>query len=91
VSCRFEDVSSESWTALQVFALPTYICINYLPTHTCSARQSLQRSGANPTILSCDASAVKIYNATSSPVRFENKIIPFYSEKTHQPTTMLAL
>jgi hypothetical protein len=30
--------------------------------------------GANPTIVSCNASAVKIDNATGSLVRFENKI-----------------
>jgi hypothetical protein len=29
---------------------------------------------ANPTIVSYNASAVKIYNATSSPVRLANKI-----------------
>jgi hypothetical protein len=29
--------------------------------------------GANPTIVSHNASAVKIYNAASSLVRFENK------------------
>jgi hypothetical protein len=29
--------------------------------------------GANPTISSCNASAVKIYNATGSLARFENK------------------
>jgi hypothetical protein len=34
--------------------------------------------GPNPTIVSYDAGAVKIYNATSSLVRFENKNIFFY-------------
>jgi hypothetical protein len=29
--------------------------------------------GANPTIVSNNASAVKFYNATGSPVRFESK------------------
>jgi hypothetical protein len=29
--------------------------------------------GANPTIVSCNANAVKIYNATSSLERFQNK------------------
>jgi hypothetical protein len=33
--------------------------------------------GANPTIVSYSASAVKIYNATNSLVRFENKNIFF--------------
>jgi hypothetical protein len=37
--------------------------------------------GANPTIVSYNASAVKIYNATSSIVRFENKIIIFFFAK----------
>jgi hypothetical protein len=32
----------------------------------------LKLPGANPTIASYNASAVKIYNATSSLVRFEN-------------------
>jgi hypothetical protein len=35
----------------------------------------------NPTIVSYNASAVKIYNATSSLVRFENKNIFFCLEK----------
>jgi uncharacterized protein YdhG (YjbR/CyaY superfamily) len=34
--------------------------------------------GANSTIASYNASVVKIYNATSSLVRFENKSIFFY-------------
>jgi hypothetical protein len=38
------------------------------------------KSGANPTIVSYNASAVKIYNATSSLVRLENFFIQF--EKT---------
>jgi hypothetical protein len=29
--------------------------------------------GLNPTIVSCNVSVVKIFNATSSLVRFENK------------------
>jgi hypothetical protein len=29
--------------------------------------------GANPKIVSCNASAVKIYNSTSSLVRYENE------------------
>jgi hypothetical protein len=33
----------------------------------------LRPPGANPTIVSYNASAVKIYNATSNLVRFENK------------------
>jgi hypothetical protein len=47
--------------------------------------------GANPTTVSYNASVVKIYNATSSLVRFENKNIFFYFEKTLLPTTTLAL
>jgi hypothetical protein len=35
----------------------------------------------NPTIVSYNASAAKIYNTTSSLVRFENKSIFFYFEK----------
>jgi hypothetical protein len=38
--------------------------------------------GANPTIVSYNASAVKFYNTTSSLVRFENKTIFFYFEIT---------
>jgi hypothetical protein len=34
---------------------------------------TLGSSGANPTIVSFNAGAVKAYNATSSLVRFENK------------------
>jgi hypothetical protein len=40
-----------------------------------------EQSGANPTIMSYNASAVKIYNPTSSIVRFQNKDILFYNEK----------
>jgi hypothetical protein len=42
----------------------TYVCTHVL-NHSCP--------GANPTIVNYDASAVKIYNATSSLVRFKNK------------------
>jgi hypothetical protein len=38
--------------------------------------------GPNPTIVSYNASAVKIYNATSSHVRFENKSIVFLNVKS---------
>jgi hypothetical protein len=38
--------------------------------------------GANPTIAIYNASAVKIYNATSSLVRFEDTNILFFIEKT---------
>jgi hypothetical protein len=38
--------------------------------------------GANPTIVSHNASALKIYNATSSLVRFETKNIFFCFERT---------
>jgi hypothetical protein len=46
--------------------------------------------GANPTIASYNASAVKIYNASGSLARFENRNIFFYFEKMLQPTTRLA-
>jgi hypothetical protein len=39
-------------------------------------------SGANPTIVSYNAGVVKTYNATSSLVRYENKNIIIYFEKT---------
>jgi hypothetical protein len=38
-------------------------------------------SGANPATVSFDASAVKIYDAASSLLRFEIKNIVFYFEK----------
>jgi hypothetical protein len=38
-------------------------------------------SGANPTIVSYNASVVNFYNATGSLARFENKNISFYFEK----------
>jgi hypothetical protein len=38
--------------------------------------------GANPTIVSYNASAVEIHNATSSLVRFEGKNIFLYIEET---------
>jgi hypothetical protein len=37
--------------------------------------------GANPTIASYNAGAVKFYNGTSSPVRFENNIFLLYFKK----------
>jgi hypothetical protein len=49
---------------------PRYFLIAQLPS-----------PGPNPTIVSYNASVVKIYNATSSLVRFENKNIFFYFEK----------
>jgi hypothetical protein len=42
---------------------------------------SLTCPGANPTTVSYNASVVKIYNATSSLVRFGNKHILIYFEK----------
>jgi hypothetical protein len=36
--------------------------------------QHILSPGANPTIASYNASAVKIYNATSSQLRFENEL-----------------
>jgi hypothetical protein len=41
--------------------------------------------------VSYNASAVKNYNATISLVRFENKHIFFYLEKTLNPSTTLPL
>jgi hypothetical protein len=41
--------------------------------------------------VSNNASLVKIYNATSSLVRLENKNIAIYFEKMLQPTTALLL
>jgi hypothetical protein len=43
--------------------------------------KGFKTSGANPAIVSSNASAVKIYNAASSPVPFGNKNISFYFEK----------
>jgi hypothetical protein len=49
-------------------------------------------SGANPTIVSYKASAVKNYNAASSLVRFENKNIFFcFEERSSLLHTTLAL
>jgi hypothetical protein len=48
-------------------------------------------SGADPTIASYNAGGVKIYNATSSLVRFGNKNLLFYSEKRSSLQTKLAL
>jgi hypothetical protein len=48
-------------------------------------------SVANPAIVSYNASALKLYNATSSLVHFENKNIFFYFYKTLWPTATLAL
>jgi hypothetical protein len=41
-----------------------------------------EKPGANPTIVNCNASAVKIYNTISSLVRFGNKNIFLFFEKT---------
>jgi hypothetical protein len=43
--------------------------------------KSQKNPGANPTTVSYNASVVKIYNATSSLVRFENKIVFIYVRK----------
>jgi hypothetical protein len=40
-----------------------------------------KRLGVNPTAVSYNASFVKIYNATGSLERFENKYVLFYFEK----------
>jgi hypothetical protein len=47
------------------------------------------RSGANPTIASYNTSAVKIYNATSSLVRFENKKMYFEKRPCLHTTTLV--
>jgi hypothetical protein len=52
----------------------------YCPRLKITQRKFTQ-SGANPTVVIYNASAVKIHNATSSLVRFENKNILFYHEK----------
>jgi hypothetical protein len=39
------------------------------------------KPGSYPTIASYNASAVKIYNASSSPLRFENKNIFSFTKK----------
>jgi hypothetical protein len=46
-----------------------------------ASRCKLCIPGANPTIVSYNASAVKIYSATSSPVRFETMFSSIYFEK----------
>jgi hypothetical protein len=45
--------------------------------------------GANPTIVSYNASAVKIYNTTSSLVRFENKNILFFLDFLEKSCSLL--
>jgi hypothetical protein len=48
--------------------------------------------GANPTLVSYNASAVKICNTSSSPVRFENTLFSsMYFKKMLEPTTALGL
>jgi hypothetical protein len=47
--------------------------------------------GANPTILSYNASTVKIYNAASRQVCFENSINLLLLLKTLLPTTALVV
>jgi glutamate formiminotransferase len=47
-----------------------------------SGRKRFIIRGAIPTTVSYNASVVKIYNSTSSLVRFENKTISFYFEET---------
>jgi hypothetical protein len=54
-------------------------CLNTY--YVCCIDKYRRGPGANPTTLSYNASPVKIYNATSSLVRFENKNIVFYFEK----------
>jgi hypothetical protein len=52
---------------------------------------SKNTAGANPTIASYNASAVKSYSATNSLVRFKNTNIFFYFEKPLYPTTIMLL
>jgi hypothetical protein len=52
--------------------------VKRLTTTTLSVRNSVRRTGANPTNPSYNASAVKIYNAISRLLRFENKIFFLY-------------
>jgi hypothetical protein len=55
------------------------------------ATRTTCEAGANPTIVSYNASAVKNYNAMSSQARFENKNDFVSFEKTLYPTTTLPL
>jgi hypothetical protein len=68
--------------------------------HACAYARSLEKClelcfpGANLTIVSYNGSFVKIYNATSSQVSFENKNIFIYFERkkcSMEPTRTLAL
>jgi hypothetical protein len=56
-----------------------------------SAGEVVVNSGANRMIMIYNPSVVKFYNATSSLVRFENKIIFIFLWKTLWSTTTLAL
>jgi uncharacterized protein (UPF0333 family) len=47
----------------------------------------VEMAGAKPTIVTYNASAVKVCNAMSSLVRFKDKIKFFYFKKTLYPTT----
>jgi hypothetical protein len=56
------------------------------------AEKKLHCSGANPTIVSYNASVVKIYNGTGSLLRFENKdILLLHYERRSSPQRWLAL
>jgi hypothetical protein len=49
---------------------------------------SLVQPGANPTTSRYNASVVKIYNATSSLLRFQIKNIFFYNFEKHSGTAL---
>jgi hypothetical protein len=51
---------------------------------------NLSTPGTNPTVVSYHASDVKILNATSSLVRFENKSISYKLGKTLKSTAYVA-
>jgi hypothetical protein len=52
----------------------------YVVEHAVYICNYIGKPAANPTIVSYNASAVRIYNATSSLVRFEKNVF-FYFEK----------
>jgi hypothetical protein len=52
-----------------------------LPKKRKKRKRHFLKSEANPTIESYNASAVNIYNRTSSPMHFENQNIFFLFEK----------
>jgi hypothetical protein len=66
-------IKTSFWHVMHVRSIVWYVLVS-------SCNFPVQR--AIPTIVSYNASALKINNATSSLVRFENKYIFSYFEKT---------